>query len=473
MASENYCDLDRDLPLNVLRGRSRKRRRTIRSGLANQHQLPPPTTINKLGDDLLVEILIRGLPNPRSACSSKLVCKRWSSLISGPRFNRRFVSRGRETNPPMPDDPLELLGIIRGFLPPMPHGVVDTLRVLDCNKDLVLCGFWDLGEDYEKDERSRSYLVCNPFTKQWIALPLAPRKPCRGSYREQAGLVCEPSISHKLDLGDDDGEAFVYFEYRFRVVRTYIDVFVGSKIDVFCSETGEWAKEALVCRNEFILQSLVSCNEELFWAYDKDPDVRKFWVARFNPFRLDMPPASIDPPALFSVERKWSVYVSQGALHFLLLENETIPVRFTVWRLEEEEGDDQYRWGKQFERSLSETSKCCDYDIVGDGCRPLGLHPHKPEIAFFRCNAGKNKNAILCYDDSAREAELKVFGELAGLPDGHGLRVFQPRVCCWPTPIPRYRELQGVYDGSYSFWFQTQSKAKTPPLPPFPHQLVT
>ncbi|CAI0546814.1 unnamed protein product [Linum tenue] len=305
----------------------------------------------------------------------------------------------------------------------MPHGVVDTLRVSDCNKDLVLCGFCDVGKDYEKDERSRSYLVCNPFTKQWIALPLAPRVSSR-SYGEQAGLVCEPIISHKLDLGDDDGEAFVYFEYRFRVA------------DVFCSETGEWTKEALFCRGRFTLRPLVSCNEELFWTYYKGHDERKFWVARFNPFRLDMPPASIDPPALFPVKTKWSAYVSQGALHVVALENETLPVRLSVWRLEE----DGRSWRKQFERSLSERSKCCNYDVVGD--------PHKPEIAFFRCHAGKDENAILCYDDdSTREVELKVFGELAGLPDGHGLRVFQPRVCCWPTPIPSRVMKSAFYKG--------------------------
>ncbi|CAL1409520.1 unnamed protein product [Linum trigynum] len=37
--------------------------------------------ISKLGDDLLVAILIR-LPNARSAFLCKSVCKRWSSLIS-------------------------------------------------------------------------------------------------------------------------------------------------------------------------------------------------------------------------------------------------------------------------------------------------------------------------------------------------------------------------------------------------------
>ncbi|CAI0546803.1 unnamed protein product [Linum tenue] len=401
------------------------------SGLANHHRLPPPTAINKLGDDLLVEILIRGLRNPRSACSSKLVCKRWSSLISSPRFNRRFVSHGRETNRPMPDDPLELLRILRGFLPPMPDGVRNAL------KDLVLCGFWDLGKDYEKSERSRSYLVCNPFTKQWIALPLAPpRKPSAGSYRDQAMLVCEPRISHKLDLGDDEGA--VYFEYRFRVLH------------VFCSESGKWGKETLACCNRLVLGPLVSCNEELFWKYCE----LGFSVARFNPFRPDMPPASVDPPRAFlHVKTDWSVYVSQGALHIVAVENRTVPVRLSVWRLE---GDGR-SWREQFEGSLSETSKYRDYDIVGGFC-PLGLHPQNPEIAFFHCTVGENKkNAVLCYD--WRREELEVFC--------HALRVLQPRVCCWQAPIPRYKELQGVYDGSYSFWFQTQSKAKTPgPLPP-------
>ncbi|CAI0416948.1 unnamed protein product, partial [Linum tenue] len=130
-----------------------------------------------LGEDLLVEILIRGLPNPRSACRGKLVCKLWSSLISNPRFNRNFVSYHQITNqlnhPPMPSDPYELHLIIRNFLPPMPKQVSDTITVLDCNQDLVLCGFWDV-DPYQVRERSRSYLVCNPFTKQWIALPLAP-----------------------------------------------------------------------------------------------------------------------------------------------------------------------------------------------------------------------------------------------------------------------------------------------------------
>ncbi|CAI0412582.1 unnamed protein product [Linum tenue] len=57
------------------------------------------TAINKLGDDLLVEILIRSFPNPKPACRSKLVCKRWRSLIAHPViFNRRFVAHHKTSN---------------------------------------------------------------------------------------------------------------------------------------------------------------------------------------------------------------------------------------------------------------------------------------------------------------------------------------------------------------------------------------
>ncbi|CAL1404316.1 unnamed protein product [Linum trigynum] len=165
MAIEN-CISD----LDQIRRRSGKRQR-ISSELAN---LPPP--ISKLTADLLQEILIR-LPNPRVACLCKLVCKPWCSLISSPGFNRLFVSHHQTmslNHAPIPDNPYELLSMIRSFLPPMPSRVQSRLRVLDCNKDLVLCGFLDLARLSE--ESSRAYLVCNPFSKQWIALPLAPRK---------------------------------------------------------------------------------------------------------------------------------------------------------------------------------------------------------------------------------------------------------------------------------------------------------
>ncbi|CAI0553670.1 unnamed protein product [Linum tenue] len=205
-------------------------------------------TISNLGDDLLVEILILSFPNPRSACRSKSVCKRWKTVISSPRFNRRFVSHHQSINEPKPpillasNDPES---VIRGFLPtPAPSanrlGRPRHFMVFDSLDDLLLCGFAEAGEILSHDEIFRSYLLCNPFTKQWVALPLAPERPA-GYKSLVPSLVCDSNIN--LDLGD--GQAFAHSsDYRFRVVCMYQHS-NSTKLDVFCSEIGEWMKEAL------------------------------------------------------------------------------------------------------------------------------------------------------------------------------------------------------------------------------------
>ncbi|CAI0553508.1 unnamed protein product [Linum tenue] len=212
-------------------------------------------TISNLGDDLLVEILILSFPNPRSACRSKSVCKRWKTVISSPRFNRRFVSHHQSINEPKPpillasNDPES---VIRGFLPtPAPganrFGRPQHFMVFDSLDDLLLCGFAEAGEILSHDEIFRSYLLCNPFTKQWVALPLAPERPA-GYKSLVPSLVCDSNIN--LDLGD--GQAFAHSsDYRFRVVCMYQHS-NSTKLDVFCSEIGEWMKEALKNANKWM-----------------------------------------------------------------------------------------------------------------------------------------------------------------------------------------------------------------------------
>ncbi|CAN0853676.1 hypothetical protein LINGRAHAP2_LOCUS5704 [Linum grandiflorum] len=444
MATEN-CISDCDGRTSELHRCPGKRRR-----ISSEANLPP-TTISELGADLLVEILIR-LPNPRSACQCKLVCKRWASLISSPPFNRDFISHHQTRNRPhMPADPYELKSIILRFLPPMPCRFRNALRVLDCNNDLVLCGFRDV--DCDDGECSRTYLVCNPFTKQWIALPLAPRKHV-GYVLPAARLVCEPRNFNNLDLGD--GQSFVHSEYRFRVVCIYqvARPKVAIKLDVFCSQSGEWTKEALVCDNHIRKpgsKSVISCNGELFWKYSTQYNYQSL-VAVFNPFSLDIPPTSIDVSA-FRVYPRWFISGSQGELHVIAIENETVPLRSSIWRLEE----DRKSWRKQYQGLVNETSKCCNYKV--EGCyRPL-LHPHNPEIIFFNPLCSEETNAILCCN--LRTEELEFLAKVEGKLDVLGLEVFQPRVSCWTTPIPRYDELRGMYDGRHSFWIQSSSEAKT------------
>ncbi|CAN0855788.1 hypothetical protein LINGRAHAP2_LOCUS6330 [Linum grandiflorum] len=407
-------------------------------------------TIGEFGTDILLEILIR-IPNPRSVCQCKLVCKRWGSLISSPLFNRRFVSHHQTMkHPHMPVDPYKLKSFILSFLPPMPSTVRNALRVLDCNNDLVLCGFWDV--ECDDGVRGRSYLVCNPFTKQWVALPLAPRKYV-GYLSPAARLVCEPRNSNKLDLGDD--QSFPLSEYRFRVVCVYqvAQPRVGITLDLFCSESGQWTKEALF-RHLHVkkgLKGVVSCNGKLFWKYITEQYITNL-VAVFNPFRLDIPSTSIDVYA-FRGYPHWFISASQGVLHVIAIENLTVPVRVSIWRLEE----DGKSWRKLHAGWVNETSKCCNYQV--EGCyRPL-LHPHKPEIVFFNPFRSEERNVILCCN--LRTEELEFFANVEGRPDVCLLQVFQPRISFWATHIPRYDELGGMHDGSYSSWIQSSSEAKT------------
>ncbi|CAL1352384.1 unnamed protein product [Linum trigynum] len=422
---------------------SRKRRR-IRK--------PPPNLamIGKLGDDLLVEILIR-LPNHRFASGCKPVCKRWRSLISSPRFNRRFISHHRINQPTMPDNPDDLQSIILSFLPPMPSAVAGCFKVLDCFKDLVLCGFWDL--DSDNKELCRSYFICNPFTKQWMGLPLAPEK-ATGYKSHCTRFVFEPRISYDLDMeGGDDEQKIVYSEYRFRVVSMYQHD-KSIKLDWFCSQSGKWTNEALVLRGKTKMNGqVISCNGELFWTYHETEDLCADriipWVAVFNPFRPDVPPTPIDTFSFFGLG-PWNISESQGALY--VIQYRSASERF-VWRLEE----DGKSWSKQYEGLLKKSGIGT---IEHKYCILPFLHPHKPEIIFFHYYDRSSPRTILSFD--SRTGELEEFTKV-----GEGasrLMVFHPMACCLPTPIPKYEELRSMYDGSYNFWVQSSSTATTPSI---------
>ncbi|CAI0556687.1 unnamed protein product [Linum tenue] len=180
--------------------------------------------IAKLRDDLLSEVLLR-LPNPKSACRCKPVCKRWRSLISTAYFTRRFLSTSTaaaadydsdeeedEEEGSLPDHE-HLIGSnavpkpILTFLPLLPDRIRDGIRVLDCFKDWLLCGFVEKF-DTQSFCSSNCFLICNPFTKQWIALPLAPPRSVLAGLVSR--LACQPC--------DDD---LHFDEYRFRVVCIY------------------------------------------------------------------------------------------------------------------------------------------------------------------------------------------------------------------------------------------------------------
>ncbi|CAD6266639.1 unnamed protein product [Miscanthus lutarioriparius] len=129
-----------------------------------------------LPDELIVEILAR-LP-AKSLCRCKCVSRAWRTLISDPDHRGRFAqtlsglffSRHRVSHPPWP----------HGFvgLPTSPPGVDTALSFLpptcwdmglldSCNGLLLLRG----QDTREWPSPPPFYVVCNPATGEWVAVP--------------------------------------------------------------------------------------------------------------------------------------------------------------------------------------------------------------------------------------------------------------------------------------------------------------
>ncbi|CAL1368373.1 unnamed protein product [Linum trigynum] len=194
--------------------------------------------ISKLGDDLLIELLIR-LPNPKSIFRSKPVCKRLNSLISTPYFARRLVYHRRQILSAGEIEPPLLIasdaqGPVCSFLPPVKS---EVRSILDCNKDLLLIG---VEESMKDAESGRRFLVCNPFSKQWVVIPLAPPMLTSRQGRWTARLVCEPCNSITLDLGDAEEAITHHSDYRFCVVRMFELESGITVFQVFRSNSEEW-----------------------------------------------------------------------------------------------------------------------------------------------------------------------------------------------------------------------------------------
>ncbi|CAI0546620.1 unnamed protein product [Linum tenue] len=418
------------------------------------------SSIVELGDDLLAEVLIR-LPGPRSAFRSKSVCKRWNSLISAPCFSRRFVSHHRKIGPAAaggePDPPFltpsKLREWILTFLP-LPIADRSRLSVLDCFEDLLLLGFrWTAAAD---DELRRTLLVCNPFVKQWVALPPLPVQS--SPIWSYAKLVREPCNSIALHSDDDNGgrggEAITHHsDRRFRVVRLYQlgdhrqTASSNSTLDVFCSESGEWTRVALLdIFGEFGPHRNfdVSLNGKLYWAN------KPAQVVEWNPFRLQDPArrTTMDDAAPFPDSMSYSLTASQGALHMILQSDWKKPEGMSLWRLEEGEGEGR-SWRKLYEVSDDdaddESESIIPYDGGGGCSRPqfftvVGHHPDKSEVFFLRCREMSQDRVYAC-NLRTKEAELLSDQEELNFDS---TMFHQPRVHLWTTQIPNYVKLRGT-----------------------------
>ncbi|CAI0401719.1 unnamed protein product [Linum tenue] len=153
--------------------------------------------------------------------------------VAHPYSHRRQILSAGEIEPPFLIAS-DAQGPVCSFLPPVKS---EVRSILDCNKDLLLIG---VEESMNDAESGRRFLVCNPFSKQWVAIPLAPPMLTSRQGRWTARLVCEPCNSITLDLGDAEEAITHHSDYRFCVVRMF-ELEAGITVfQVFRSNSEEW-----------------------------------------------------------------------------------------------------------------------------------------------------------------------------------------------------------------------------------------
>ncbi|CAI0546945.1 unnamed protein product [Linum tenue] len=339
----------------------------------------PSSIISTLGvdEDLLVEILIR-LPGPKSVFRCKSVSRRWNALISAPYFSRRFVSHHRTPSPANAgesEQPVLIISHVRQLISsflPFPHGTESKFSVLDSVKDLLLIGFW--GPETTEQELRRTHLICNPFTKQWVALPLAPKMAARLSRdRWIVKLVLEPFNSSSSSAPRE-----------FRVVRMYNPMRGGpAKVDVytFCSRSGRWTKSVLRLDADLRCwiadHRVVSTNGKLYWLNSMRGVVVK-WDPPFCQLDYGMVGTARFPVLLEGCELDsqitscYGLWVSEddGGDHVHMVCNErmgSMGSMMSVWRLVEDEKGGGGCWRKQYEVAWSNSLSCARKYRDGNG----------------------------------------------------------------------------------------------------------
>ncbi|CAI0403627.1 unnamed protein product [Linum tenue] len=411
------------------------------------------SSTRKVGEDedLLVEILIR-LPGHRSAFRCKPVCRRWNSLISAPYFLRRFVSHHQALSAAESESPVltvsQVRQLILSFLPSRPQ-IQSEFSVLDCINDLLLLGFQ--GRETDQELR-RTYLICNPFTKQWVALPLAPVGS--SSLGWIVKLVREPFDS----LGEDQ-----LFPCQFRVVRIYTPITPPAsqaEVDVyiFCSRSGRWTKSVLRLDRELrcvCAYRVVSAHGKLYWLNYLQQ------LVKWDPSSPAALPTLLDGCEIDQRIRCYGLWVLEGVLHLVCKHWMDVDSILSIWRLEENGRGGS--WRKQYEFTFPENVRFIVKNKDGREIevsdlrfqRVIGLHHERSEVVFLSVfDVPHQESAILSWDMRNKEFKFLAYRD-KGIRrfDFQADQLFQPRVTFWPSSIPNHKKWRDTYNGSYNCWF--------------------
>ncbi|KAM6564108.1 hypothetical protein CsatB_024106 [Cannabis sativa] len=395
-----------------------------------------------LTDDSLMEIFLR-LHDSRALFQCGPVCKRWLSIITSIEFRQQQLVRLRSLsqsfsftllirveNLTMTAPFCELLCDERGQMSSS-EGYLDFLPWTDIQiyaayGDLLLLG---------RHEKTRFFIICNPFTKQWIKLPKPPISyKC---YSTHGGLVLsddyDPNNITQLD------------QIRYKVLIIWHVDFgrtIPYKSMTFCSEAGEWSK-----LTQFSLEigghinsqitPLVS-NGILHWAEQDSEWGYLYRIVAFDPFKDIYHPKHcrfIDFPSDFLVGLDFScdtmvrLGLVRGRLHLSqLIKTEGDGFVMKIWELryrnDSNDGENDVMWylvHNVIERKWSSKKWCV-----------IGLHPDDENVVFLL--RGRRRVYRYNIDEQTKEKVCKLKKD--------GSRYFPSCLCIstlvhplWPTPI--------------------------------------
>lgn len=425
---------------------SRSRERTLVSCSSNKRtrrDIPSSSEQSRLSlndlQPLLIEILHR-LPSTQSAFLCKCVCKKWYSLISSPYFAGRFIihhlNHHYKQNPSallisywskpswnvlftFSDEPMfKFRGFELSYLPER-NGCVRVSAIVN---DLMLCCVAKI------EIGMLQYYICNPFTMQWIALPLL-EADYMNDYK--VGFVCEPYY-----FEDSQGESFINSKYRFRVVHFTRVESTQIVMKTYCSETKKWYRSVLEGSEFWWITDVVAhngklvwCNREHIFAYDP-----------FNPELFTSINCSYMQTRLLPAMGK-CFGVRQGFLCLMELVGVGIDRTFHIWKLKDYNNGE---WSLEDHVSLNamipESSLVQEIvDGSENKLKPLGFHPSDGNIVYLHF-----QTYVISFN--TRTKELKMAGKIPGVRDSfcHG-KVFHVELPLWPTPIAKPIEILPCY----------------------------
>ncbi|KAK9923885.1 hypothetical protein M0R45_032283 [Rubus argutus] len=454
-----------------------KKRKSSAGGGRLSSDLESSFMLDDLPDAILVEILCR-LPCNKLIFQYKCVSKRWVSLISAPYFIRLYLHLQRDLQKPIlttlvtfnhyfksqdeylfisSDEPvfksiasnfslsflpcyqdpkvlrnlghehpwrrLKKRGHLKavGLVPPV---VVGTY------KDLVLCSpTRDLGD----------YYICNPYTKQWTALPPGPSR--FNTVYAATLVVYDPYYKYS----DDDHIIQLNAEYRWKVVQIVPENSTRTDcnyhVDIFSSETREWrelvvlssSKPFYLFANNQHSASMANNGMLYWWRYDGfmfelDLDQSMSMSSNIAKCRfIELPEGANIQGLFFPVV---SLFVSRGRLRLCIYDDDRqfshLPLR--VWELNQVVKDDQTGKFKWLADSFALTSEHIPLDR--QPCCLYGFHQNDEDIVYLE----HDRQLFTCNVRGAKLETTATRNNFHGPPTQVYYRFVLP---WWPTPVPK------------------------------------